>query len=59
MASTQTRGKHTSEFKFEATRQVKAGQAMRSILGHSRVPTDAGVQRPGGGRSKSREDVRR
>ena len=38
MASDQTRGKYTSEFKFEAVRQVKAGQAISVVSKVLNIP---------------------
>ena len=38
MASGQTRGKYTTEFKFEAVRQVKAGQAISVVSKVLNIP---------------------
>ena len=38
MASDQTRGKYTAEFKFEAVRQVKAGQAISVVSKVLNIP---------------------
>ena len=38
MASARTRGKYTSEFKFEAVRQVNAGQAIAAVSKVLNIP---------------------
>ena len=38
MASGQTRGKYTAQFKFEAVRQVKAGQAISVVSKVLNIP---------------------